>query len=71
MTDEELKKLFEKFGQANKKINAQHRGTGLGLVISKGLVELMGGQITVRSAIGQGTCFSFRILCTTLTADEK
>ncbi len=57
---EELNKLFEAFSQTNSGRNAQE-GTGLGLVISRQFVQLMGGDITVESQLNQGTTFRFSI----------
>ncbi len=53
--------LFERFAQAEASTTRKHGGTGLGLVISKGLVELMGGSIEVSSTPGEGSTFSFTI----------
>ncbi len=52
---EELKILFRPFTQADSSTTRQYGGTGLGLVISKHLVELMGGFVNVESAPGAGT----------------
>jgi signal transduction histidine kinase/ActR/RegA family two-component response regulator len=71
MSPEELNNLFKEFGQANKQVSSKHGGTGLGLVISQRLVNLMGGDIQVFSEKGKGTCFRFKILCNTLSPDEK
>ena len=51
-----LSDLFQKFRRATK--NGYHEGMGLGLFISKELVEAHGGHIDVKSTLGQGSCFS-------------
>jgi signal transduction histidine kinase len=50
--------IFEPFQQANNDIASENRGIGLGLAITKQLVELMGGSIILESQIGQGSSFS-------------
>lgn len=57
---EELGKLFKPFQQTQSGIRATE-GTGLGLTISRKYIEMMGGEITVQSAPGVGSCFSFYI----------
>ena len=61
MNDVTRNKLFESYVQADASINRRYGGTGLGLVISKQLVELMGGKIQVQSQEGKGSIFSYQL----------
>ncbi len=54
--------LFEPFIQLNPELQIQQPGIGLGLSISKNLIELMGGTISLQSTPGQGTTFYFQVL---------
>ncbi len=53
--------VFEKFRQGDARTSYEHGGTGLGLALSRGLAELMGGTLTVVSTPGQGACFTLEV----------
>ncbi|WP_394388031.1 PAS domain-containing hybrid sensor histidine kinase/response regulator [Shewanella woodyi] len=63
LSQEQQDKLFKSFSQADASITRKYGGTGLGLTISKRLVEIMGGEIWVTSDEGQGSTFSFTLNC--------
>jgi len=69
--EEELDKLFEEFFQVELKADDKDKGVGLGLAITKRLIELLGGQISVKSEKGEGTAFSFSIPAPSAKAPEE
>jgi signal transduction histidine kinase/CheY-like chemotaxis protein len=59
ISGEQQKQLFRTFQQADSKVARKYGGTGLGLVLSRYIVELMGGKIQLESEPGKGSSFSF------------
>ncbi|KAA9346126.1 response regulator [Adhaeribacter soli] len=67
--EDKLASIFESFTQASNETTRKYGGTGLGLTITRQLVEMQGGKLTVRSRVGEGSTFRFALKFK--TASEK
>ncbi|MGA7074855.1 sensor histidine kinase [Bradyrhizobium sp.] len=70
IAEADIGRLFQNFGQANRSTSSKYGGTGLGLSLSQKLCALMGGGISVKSEVGQGSCFSIRVLAWMIEQQE-
>jgi CheY-like chemotaxis protein/anti-sigma regulatory factor (Ser/Thr protein kinase) len=70
IADDDQNQLFQPFVQIDSSLSRRYEGTGLGLVLVKQIVALHGGQVSVTSDLGQGSCFTVRIPCSSLSTEH-
>ncbi|MDH5693814.1 MAG: ATP-binding protein, partial [Gammaproteobacteria bacterium] len=68
---ENLRKIFSKFSQADSATTRRYGGTGLGLTLSRELALMFGGNLTVESEYGKGSCFTLFVFVDQLPEDAK
>ena len=68
---EQMGTIFEKFSTAHQSTSPKYGGSGIGLAISKKLIELMGGRLTVESQIGKGSTFWIELALPVVTQTSK
>jgi signal transduction histidine kinase len=70
MTDEQMKRLFKPFAQADESITRLYGGTGLGLMLTKKMAHMLGGEVSVASQIGVGSVFTLTVAELTEQAEQ-
>ncbi len=66
LSKKDVQTLFQPFSQADASFSRSHEGTGLGLAVTKRLVEMMGGSLEVDTTLGRGSSFSFTVILSRL-----
>jgi signal transduction histidine kinase len=59
--DNELEQIFERFYQVDGSMTRRYRGTGLGLALVKEITEAHGGEVSVKSTLGEGSTFKVKL----------
>jgi len=70
MSEEQMGRLFQAFSQADNSTTRRFGGTGLGLAISRSFARTLGGDLTVTSKVGEGSCFTLTLPVAPQPADE-
>ena len=71
INESQFERIFESFEQAEGSSTREYSGTGLGLAVTKKLVELHGGEIRVQSQVGEGSQFTFTLPLSTVKVESK